>query len=171
VIVSDSHILEKAFDCRAPGDKLGCKVIHLCCCLSCPLHAKRSDVDDTKCILHTAQQWPVTSPISKSAAAAPIIHHWHQVDLGSLASASTTIFLHGLGPDFMSKFDSHFSDEDAEAFAKLSGHQERWAFIAGRMTSKNVVRVTFDGTENWNSFDLDQNPCVVFHRLVSATMP
>ncbi len=153
-----SHILEKAFDSKGPAHEVDSEIIHLCCCVSCPLHAKKDHVTNSSdtCIL--------------SASKNSIMKHWYDAlnlvsnNSSTTACKSTTIFLHGLGSDLMTKCVP--DTETDEKFSNLSSDQEKAQFIATRMDSNkdvNVIRVTFDGKEQWPV----PGTCVIFHQMVS----
>ena len=159
-------MLEKAFDSDDPGSGSGENEIHLCCCLSCPLHVEGGSAVGTKCILITAQQWPDNKDSTMSK-----IHHWYDLKIFSeKLEKSTTIFLHGLGRDLNTKFDHDYDQIDKCNFAELQNDQQRWQFITTHRTwSRNRIRIKFSSKEKWACYSIDHNPCVVFHRLVSAS--
>ena len=191
-------ILEKAFSSDAPKDESK-EPIHLCCCLSCPLHeglgtenkgtklvSEKKDekkrakqgTESTCCIIPKAQQWPPGLSNKKSdqknqqADKHSAICHWYDLlkELPARKGKATTIFLHGLGPDLTEPLFSEPSPDIQED----SGSKAYSKYMSQALLKREgVIRITFDGNESWSAPDIDSQgqACVEFHQMVSAACP
>ncbi len=189
-------ILEKAFSSDAPKEE-STEPIHLCCCLSCPLHKelgteskgtklasqkkneKKGGTENTCCIIPQAQQWPPGLSDKKSdrknqqADKHSAICHWYDLlkilQENARKGEATTIFMHGLGPDLTRPLFPTPSPDIQED----SGSKFYSTYMSKALKREGVIRITFDGNESWSAPDIDGQgqACVDFHQMVSAACP
>jgi hypothetical protein len=162
-----SHILEKAFESplkpleHAAFDPDKDDVVHLCCCLSCPLHLNKKNKNTTKesCILRFAQQWPEASKAiihrERDGKQEPIIMHWYDL-ANNLSNRRTAVFLHGLGDDLTKKFSENSESKNIEE-----------ASILNHLKYQKVIRIFFHGQETWDfECSSDEHLCISFQQAV-----
>jgi hypothetical protein len=138
----------------------------MCCCLTCPLHSQTGNKSDV-CILHTAQHWPDAARAIASRGAKTVIQHWYDISTevvpSSLASKKKIVFLHGLGSDLMQTFEA---SNDFEKQPQLTENH-----VSAHLLKMVVIRIVFDGTENWKSKGDEHGSCSVFHQAVGYLPP
>ncbi len=119
------------------------------------------------CILHTAQRWPDAARAIASRGTKTIIMHWYdiltEVIPSSLASKKKIIFLHGLGSDLVHTFEA---SNDFEKQPQLTEHH-----VSAHLLKMVVIRIVFDGTENWKSKGDEHDSCSAFHQEVGCLPP
>jgi len=179
-----SLILDKAFDSSPPEENLG-DILHLCCCLSCPHHARpgadsklKAGAEAKPCILQDTQRWPHCLTHKKQnekqqqTDEKSIIQHWHNLltilPKRQQIKQRTTIFLHGLGSDLTMTWPWTPEEKDQ----KFQDSESHAAYMRKALQKKAIIRLTFtfDREEKGTQSVQNDTACIQFHRKVKPRL-